>query len=154
MSPGLPAESHSHVERRKRGPELDSTTRSQICELHRTNKWGATLIQKHRFPNIPVSTINYTLTQERRRQKNQSSLPRLGQPRKLSEDDRDHIYELIQENPSVTTEELLAAVDHKINRQSLWRLMNELGLSKWRRTQRLALTNASPKSKSPTNPTT
>jgi hypothetical protein len=48
--------------RGKRGPELDCLTRAKICELHATNGWGATTIKKQRFPDIPRSTIQYTLT--------------------------------------------------------------------------------------------
>jgi hypothetical protein len=54
--------------REKRGPELDCLTRAKICELHLTNGWGASMIKKKRFPDIPRSTIQYTLTQESKRQ--------------------------------------------------------------------------------------
>ncbi|KAJ5562184.1 hypothetical protein N7461_000945 [Penicillium sp. DV-2018c] len=92
--------------RGKRGPELDPITRAQICELHNTNGWGATTIHKKRFPEIPRSTIQYTLMQESKRQK-QESLPRSGKPKKPEaaegDRDRDRICETksIQQNPSV-----------------------------------------------------
>lgn len=125
--------------RSKRGPELDCLTRAKICELHHTNGWGATTIKKRRFPDIPRSTIQYTLTQESKRQK-QESLPRPGQPRKITEDDRDHIYDIIQQQPSVLTDDLLKELDFKVHRQSIWRLTHELGLRKWRKMQRPTLT--------------
>ncbi|OQD73319.1 hypothetical protein PENANT_c211G08730 [Penicillium antarcticum] len=78
--------------RGKRSPELDCLTWAKICELHATNGWGATTIKKQRFPDIPRSTIQYTLTQEAKRQKHES-LPRSNTPRKLTEADRDHIYD-------------------------------------------------------------
>jgi hypothetical protein len=93
--------------RTKRVPELDCLTRAKICVLHATNDWGATTIKKIRIHDIPRSTIQYTLTQEAKRQKHQC-LPRSGAPKKLTEDDRDHIYETIQEKPSVLIEDLLA----------------------------------------------
>ena len=91
-----------------------------------------------RFYDIPRSTIQYTLTQESKRQK-QESLPRLGQPRKLTEDDRDNIYGIMQETPSFSTEKLLAEVDFKVHRQSIWRLTHQMGLRKWRKMHRPAL---------------
>jgi transposase len=92
-----------------------------------------------RFPDIPRSTIQYTLTQEAKRQK-QQSLPRSGTPRKLTGEDRDHIYDTIQENPSILIEDLLGEIDFKVRRQSIWRLTHEMGLRKWRKMQRPALT--------------
>lgn len=125
--------------RGKRGPELDCLTRARICELHTTNGWGATTIKKLRFPDILRSTIQYTLTQESKRQK-QQTLPRPGGPRKLTEDDRDHIYETIQQNPSILAADLLKEVDYKVKRHSIWRLTHEMGLRKWRKMHRPTLT--------------
>ncbi|KAJ5355558.1 uncharacterized protein N7496_012770 [Penicillium cataractarum] len=64
-----------------RGKELDIYTRECICELKFTLKWGARRIQKYRFPDIPLSTISYTLTMERKRV-NSASLARTGTPRR------------------------------------------------------------------------
>lgn len=113
----------------KKGPELDCLTRAKICELHLTNSWGASMIKKKRFPDIPRSTIQYTLTQESKQQ-NQKSLSRPGQPRKLSETQRNRIWEICEDNPSVLTEDLLSKVDFKVHRQSIWRLTHEMGLRK------------------------
>lgn len=121
--------------RGKRGPELDCITRARICELHTTNGWGATTIQKRRFPDIPRSTIQYTLTKEGQRQ-NQGSLPRPGTPRKLTDHDRDRIYEAIEANPSISIEDLRKEVDFKVCRVSMWRLTHEMGLRKWSKSQR------------------
>ncbi|KAJ6094426.1 hypothetical protein N7467_001939 [Penicillium canescens] len=74
--------------RGKRGPELDCLTRAKICELHATNGWEA-------------------------KRYKQQSLPRSGTPRKLNGEDRDHIYDTIQQNPSILKEDLLAEVDYK-----------------------------------------
>ncbi|CRL31137.1 Transposase, Tc1-like [Penicillium camemberti] len=95
-------------------------------------------LNNNSFHDIPRSTIQYTLTQESKRQK-QESLPRPGQPRKLTEDDRDNIYGIIQEKPSVLTEDLLAEVDFKVHRQSIWRLTHQLGLRKWKKMHRPTL---------------
>ena len=125
--------------RGKRGLELDCLTRVKICELHTTNGWGATTIKKMRFPDIPRLTIQYTLTQEVKRQK-QQSLPRLGTRRKLTGEDRDYIYDTIQEKPSILTEDLLAEVDYKVKRYSIWRLTHEIGLRKRQKMDRPFLT--------------
>lgn len=44
-----------------RGPKLAPYIRERIYELKRSAKWGAKRIQKYAFPNIPLSTIHYTL---------------------------------------------------------------------------------------------
>jgi hypothetical protein len=94
-----------------RGPELEPYVRERICELKRSAKWGAKRIQKHAFPNIPLSTIHYTLRQEAKRCHG-ISIARSGAPRKLTEEYRDRVYEAIQNNPSITREDLLAEVDY------------------------------------------
>lgn len=76
---------------------------------------------------------------ESKRQK-QETLPRLGGPSQLTEHDRDHIYETIQQNPSILIADLLEEVDHKDKRHSIWRLAHEMGLPKWRKMHRPTLT--------------
>ncbi|KAJ5472117.1 hypothetical protein N7539_008686, partial [Penicillium diatomitis] len=118
---------------------LDVYTCERICELKFTLKWGARRIQKYRFPDIPLSTISYTLTMKRKRM-NGASLARAGPPRKLSEEDRDRVYDAIQTNPSITREDLLKEVDYKVKTSSIWRLTHEMGLRKWRKMDRPYLT--------------
>ncbi|KAJ5481421.1 hypothetical protein N7475_000233 [Penicillium sp. IBT 31633x] len=86
-----------------RGPGLAPYIRSRICELKRSVKWGAKRIQEYAFPNIPLSTMHYTLRQDTKRCHG------------LTEEDRDRVYDAIQNNPSVTREDLLAEVDYKFN---------------------------------------
>ncbi|KAJ5153217.1 uncharacterized protein N7482_009695 [Penicillium canariense] len=104
-----------------RGPELDRYTRERICELKFTYKWGARRIKKYRFPDIPLSIIHYTLRIESKRV-NSASLPRSGQPRKLTEEDRDSMYDAIQSNPSIIRDKLLSVVNYKVYAMSIWRL--------------------------------
>ncbi|KAJ5860214.1 uncharacterized protein N7529_007524 [Penicillium soppii] len=101
--------------RGKRDPELDCLTRAKICELNTTNGWEA------------------------KRQK-QQSLPHSGALRKLTEEDRDHIYDTKQQTPPILVEDLLAQVDFKVKRMAIWRLTYEMGLRKWRKMQRPSLT--------------
>ncbi|KAJ5535388.1 hypothetical protein N7527_001642 [Penicillium freii] len=122
-----------------RGPELPPHVRERICELKRSAKWGAKRIQKHAYPHIPLSTIHYTLRQETKRSHG-ISMPRLGGPRKLTEEDRDRVYDAIQSRPDITREDLLAEVDYKVKAHSIWRLTHEMGLRKWRKMNRPYLT--------------
>lgn len=121
--------------RKKGSTELDPQTRSRICELKTTCGWGAKRIKKYRFPDIPLSTIHATLREEKNRLNN-ISRPRSGAPRKLDEDDRDRLHGRILEDPHVQYEDLLAEVDWKVKKESIRRLLNEMGLRKWRQLDR------------------
>ncbi|KAJ5134550.1 uncharacterized protein N7443_003828 [Penicillium atrosanguineum] len=122
-----------------RGPELEPYIRERICELKRSAKWGAKRIQKNAFPDIPLSTIHYTLRQDLKRLKG-VSLPRSGAPRKLTAEDRDRVYDAIQNRPDITREDLLAEVNYKVKAMSIWRLTHNMGLRKWRKMNRPYLT--------------
>ncbi|KAF4760544.1 hypothetical protein HAV15_006452 [Penicillium sp. str.  len=112
-----------------RGLELPPYVRERICELKRSAKWGAKRIQKHAYPHISLSTIHYTLRQEAKRVHG-ISIPRPGPIRKLTGEDRDRVYDAIQSRPDITREDLLAEVDYKVKRHSIWRLTYEMGLRK------------------------
>lgn len=112
-----------------RNPELDSYTRTRICELHSAAHWGYKRIHK-RYPWISLSTIRYTIKKERERDNNHS-IPRSGGPRKLSEEDRDHIY-VVTTNPQIRQVDLLVEVDHKVKINSIRRLLYEMDLRKWK----------------------
>lgn len=71
----------------------------------------------------------YTLREEKNRLNNHSR-PRCGGPRKLTEEDRDRVYDAIMQNPSIKREDLLAEVDYKVKATSIWRLTHEMGLRK------------------------
>lgn len=74
--------------------------------------------------------MHYTLREEKNRLNNHSR-PRSGAPRKLTEDDRDHIYDVIQQTPTITRDKLLEEVDWKVHAKSIWRLTHEMRLRKW-----------------------
>lgn len=112
----------------RRGKELSPQDRSRICELHSVNKWGAKRI--HRVhPEFPVSTIHSTIRREAIREDN-TSKSRPGRPKKLSEADLDHLRHLIRDNSNIKREQLLDEVGHRVERTTLWRLYNELGMPK------------------------
>jgi transposase len=95
-----------------RGLELDPQLRSRICEL-RSIGWSYNKIhQKH--PTISKSTIITTCRREAN-QVNNVSRPRSGKPRKLPEEQHDHLYDIVtHQNPYITTKDLLAEVDNVV----------------------------------------
>lgn len=114
---------------RARNHELDPQLRSRICELHAVG-WGYRRIRSY-HPYLPLSTIQTTIAREKDRVNNVSR-PRSGQPRKLSEDQRDRLYEMTETDPHVTYRDMLEEVDNVVCRRSIQNLMNEMGRRKWR----------------------
>lgn len=98
--------------------------RSRICEL-KSIEWGAKRIHRH-HPTIPISTIKYTIQMETQRQ-NGVSKPRSGRPRRLTEEQRDHIYDLTTTGPRIKTRDLVEEVDHAVKERSIRRLRKEMG---------------------------
>ncbi|KAJ5898841.1 hypothetical protein N7495_003585 [Penicillium taxi] len=111
---------------------LSPETRSRICELKRTNGWGARRIKKLAFPDIPISTIHSTLRMEDKRVENHRVIGS-GRPFKLNDADKKRLYEAVEQSPDIMIKELLALVDNKIGRDALWRLMQVRNLRKWRK---------------------
>lgn len=89
-------------------------------------------------PEIPQSTIKFTIKMERHCLSN-TSLPRSGQPRKLTEEDRGHLYDVISMDPHIKYRDLIDEVDEKVKQESIRRLLNEMDLRKWRQLSRPAL---------------
>ena len=112
-----------------RGQELSPQLRSRICELKRIGYGPAKIHKIH--PDISINTIKTTLRREAERENN-ASKKRSGRPRKLTEEDRDYIYDLVKhQNPHIIHRDLLAAIDNKINYRSLRYLLKEMGTCKW-----------------------
>ncbi|KAJ5238389.1 hypothetical protein N7468_003008 [Penicillium chermesinum] len=114
---------------RQRRRELDPFTRTKIVELRQTAGWTWTRIFEHFQREIPLSTLRSTVNRANGRINNISQA-RSGRPRKLNSDDIAKIYKKIEENPKVSYEDLLAEVDHKVTKQSIWRLLAEKGRTK------------------------
>ena len=86
--------------RRKGSKDLTVQMRARLCELHSIG-WGARRIHaKH--PEIPISTISYTLKMERVRDDNQS-LTRTARTRKLTEKRRNPLPDRRHAEPHVTS---------------------------------------------------
>ena len=108
--------------------ELDPQLRSRLCEL-RAIGWG--FVQIHaRYPHIPLSTIKTTIYREPTRSNNVSR-PRSGQPRRLTEEYRDRIWDKIETEPHTKENNLLSEVDYVVRKRSIQRLLNEMGRRKW-----------------------
>lgn len=122
-----------------RGKELSPQMRSRICELRNNAKFSANRIHKI-HPEIPLSTIKTTIKRESQRINNVSR-PRSGQPRKLSEDQRDQLYERVESDPHVTHKDLLDSVDNACKKRSLRYLLREMGKRKWLQLKRPQLTD-------------
>ena len=108
----------------RRGKELSPQTRARICELNSIG-WGYKKIHK-KHPEIPLSTIKSTIYNERKRLDNHS-LPRSGRPHGLTEEQRDHLYNLVTANPDIKMRDLLESVDTAVNERSIRRLLKEMG---------------------------
>lgn len=122
----------------RRGPELSQGARDRICEL-RSLGWTPSKI-KAKHPEWNINTIKTTIRREKERINN-ASKPRTGAPRKLTEDDRDHVYDIITHiNPHIKHRDLLREVDHKVKERSIRALCYEMDRRKWLQKQRPMLT--------------
>ncbi|KAJ5529938.1 hypothetical protein N7527_003331 [Penicillium freii] len=93
-----------------RSKELTPAIRERICELYAIG-WGYRRIHA-RYPYISYSTVRYTVKKESERKEGVSK-SRSGRPKKLTEADKDRILNAIHGDPKISTEDLLAEVDHK-----------------------------------------
>lgn len=108
------------------GAELSPSTRSRICSLRTDAKLSYGKIAEL-FPEIPRSTIISTCKREVFRGKENYTRKRSGRPRILSDEERDLIYDYIQQHPSCRYHELLDLVNNKISETTLRALLKELG---------------------------
>lgn len=121
-----------------RGRELSPQMRSRICELHSCGYSYKRIHEIHR--EIPYSTIRTTCQREASRINN-CSRPRPGAPRKLTEEQRDQIYDTVTyQNPHISHKDLLVSVDNAVKERSLRYLLRELGRRKWLQLKRPMLT--------------
>ncbi|WKT54047.1 hypothetical protein QSH57_004631 [Fusarium oxysporum f. sp. vasinfectum] len=112
-----------------RGKELSPSLRSRICELRRQVLTHSQI--KKQYPEIPLGTIKTTLRREAQRGADNASRPRSGAPRKLTEEQRDQIYDTITTDPHVTMRDLLESVDNAVKLRSLGYLLREMNKRKW-----------------------
>jgi len=123
-----------------RRSELSPQMRSRICELHSLRYSHARIHKIH--PEIPLGTIKTTIRREALRVDNQTR-PRSGAPRRITEEQRDQIYDTVTHtNPHISYKDLLDSVDNVVKERSLRGLLREMGRRKWRQLRRPQLTIA------------
>jgi transposase len=112
-----------------RGSELIPQDRARICELHNVGYGAKRIHSVH--PEWSINTIKSTLRRQALRT-NHITRPRSGMPRKLTEEQRDHIYDVITHtNPHATNQDLCAEVNSAVKVRTMQRLCRELGRKKW-----------------------
>jgi transposase len=117
-----------------RGPELSQQIRSRICELHTIGYSYRRIHLIH--PELSKSTIIRTCQLESKRINNNTK-SRPGAPRKISEAERDLLYDTaIHQNPHISTKSLTQEVDQEVSERSIRRLMQEMDRRKWRQRKR------------------
>jgi hypothetical protein len=97
--------------------ELSPQLRSRICELSSIH-WSARRIhEKH--PDIPISTIRTTIRRQASRDDNKP-LPRSGRPQSLTEEQRNHVYDVVNHtNPHIKMRDLLREVNDACKKRCL-----------------------------------
>lgn len=114
-----------------------SSRRCQLAPFERVRMvelksigWSYTQIRE-RYPHIPIGTIRTTIRRSSMRGPGQETLPRSGTPQKLNNYEKSLLIQAIEENPRIKYSELLALVDCKVSRQTIWRLFQSSNHRKW-----------------------
>jgi transposase len=122
-----------------KGKELSVQARSRICELHTAAGYGAKKIHSL-HPEWSINTIKTTIRRESLRNDNVTR-KRSGMPRRLSDEQRDYLYDIITHtNPHATNHDLCAEVDYTVKERTIQRLVRELGRKKWLQRRRPDIT--------------
>lgn len=111
-----------YFHRMAKNKEITPTMRARICELHSIG-WGYRKIHT-RYPQIPVSTIRYTIINENNRD-DHASKPRSGRPPALSPEQKDLLHKLVTENPHIKMRELQAAVGTSPSKHTVRRILRD-----------------------------
>jgi transposase len=129
---------HPNVTQRSRRCQLAPYERVKLVELKAIG-WSYNEIHE-RYPHIPVGTIKTTIARSPQRGPTQETLSRSGPPKKLDEEDKAKLLRAIEENPRIKYDGLLALIDFRVQRQTIWRLLREENKRKWLVLQRPELT--------------
>jgi hypothetical protein len=107
-----------------RGKELSPQMRSRICELHSVRYSTRAIHNIH--PEISLSTIKYTIKKEALQNNNQS-LPPAGTPRKVLDEDQDHLYDIAaHQDPHIKIRDLVNKIDQPISKNTVRRAFREM----------------------------
>ena len=110
-----------------RSKELTPTLRAKLCEL-RDIGWTYKSINL-RYPDIALSTIQYTVRKERQRSE-QQSLHRSGRPKAISLEEQQRLLDLISENEHITMRELSQSLPSRPSIRTVQRLLRSLSMRK------------------------
>ena len=117
-----------------RGRELTPQLRSRICELRSLGFSYGRIAEIH--PEVSRSTIITTCRREALRNDNVTQ-PRSGAPRRLTDEQRDYLYDFaVHQNPHSKMRDLLAEVDGAVKKRSVQKLMREMNRRKWQQRKR------------------
>jgi len=110
-----------NVSQRSRRSQLAQHERVRIVELKDIG-WSYQEIHE-RYPLIPIGTIKTTIARSLKRGETKATLSRSGGPKKLDEEDRSRVIQAIQENPRVKYDGLLALLNYKVHRATIYRFL-------------------------------
>lgn len=117
--------------------DLTPTMRARLCEL-RDIGWSYRKIHQ-KYPEIPLSTIHYTIKQQNQRD-NQKSSPRSGRPKAMSTEEQKRLLDLAEEDNHIKMRELSQAVQSSPSIRTVQRLFRALHMKKWKQCERPEIT--------------
>ena len=121
---------HEMPPNRRPRSELSPQLRSRLCELRALGYSYPRIHNIH--PEVNINTIKTTCRREASRVNNVSK-PRSGAPRKLTDEQRDHIYDIVSfKDPHMKMRDLLSEVDNVVKERSIQGLLREMGRRKWK----------------------
>lgn len=101
--------------------QLPPQTRLHILKLRALNHSYRAIHAA--LPHIPLSTIRATITRA-----GLGSAPPTGRPRSLTEEQRDHVYDVLAHvDPAIKMRDLLAEIDFAVGERAMRLLVRELG---------------------------
>ena len=121
--------------------ELTPQMRARIVELS-SERWSAPRIHR-KYPEIPLSTIRFTIKWYLFGTTDFTSKPRIGRPRALTEEQRDHVYDIVtNSNPQIKMRDLLREVNDDCKKRCMQSLLRSMDKKKWIQKKRPYITPA------------
>ena len=121
--------------------ELTPQMRARIVELS-SERWSAPRIHR-KYPEIPLSTIRFTIKWYPFGTTDFTSKPRIGRPRALTEEQRDHVYDIVtNSNPQIKMRDLLREVNDDCKKRCMQSLLRSMDKKKWIQKKRPYITPA------------
>lgn len=126
--------------------ELSPQMRARIVELA-SEHWSAPRIHR-KYPEIPLSTIRLTIKTYPFGTTDFTSKSRTGRPRALTEEQRDHVYDIVNHsNPHIKMRDLLREVNNDCKKRCMQSLLRAMDKKKWLQKKRPFITPAHAKAR-------